>query len=145
MAATWPINDDRLEELSRQFLPLFQKVGAERFDAGVSTMIQERPAEVEGFRLGFPIPSELRKYIPLHPAMTEKQARESAEWRDLYRERNANPDAFFGEADVVAMMRIVRERSASELPIDPVAIVDEVLQIRKIVQERIALASRSDG
>ena len=136
MRATWPIDLERATHLVAAFRPLLDEVGERRFLAGVDAIIAKRPAAAEdGFRLGFPLPSELRSYIPPDPRLVAKAQREREEWLRLQREREANPDAFFGIDDVRVMMRLVSDRVAKKQRVIPSQIVDEVLQIRHTILE----------
>jgi hypothetical protein len=142
MRAIWPIDAERQKWSVATFLPLLEEIGEERFAKGVDRLIAERPATDEGgFRLGFPIPSELRQYIPADPRVLNKKAREAAEWRELHRRRAENPDEFIGEADCIVMMRIVAEKLAKKQPIVSDEIWDEVIDIRHRIQDKAA-ASR---
>jgi hypothetical protein len=61
------------------------------------------------------------------------------EIRKLARSRSQHPDEFFGEADVIAMMRIAQERKANnQPPLDADVMIREVLSIRHAIQEKRA-------
>lgn len=136
MRAIWPIDLEREMHLVAVYLPLLEEVGEDRLAAGVDRMIKERPATTDdGFRLGFPTPSELRQYIPANRTILDRKEREAAEWRELHRKRAENPDDFVGEADVISMMRIVAEKVAKKEPVNSDEVWAEVLAIRHSIQD----------
>jgi len=56
--------------------------------------------------------------------------------RARYLDRDRHPDNYFGEADVIALMRIAKERREKKLPpLDGDAMIAEVLKVRHAVQE----------
>lgn len=61
---------------------------------------------------------------------------DTEEIRRLARDRSQHPDDYFGEADVIAMMRIALERKGKGLPpLTAEQNIAEVLKIRKAIQE----------
>ena len=105
MRTMWPVDVERAKHLGAAFLPLLDEVGERRFLAGVDGIIAKRPATAEdGFRLGFPLPSELRSYIPPDPRFVSMMERERAEEVALQRERAEHPERFFGLTDVALLL-----------------------------------------
>ena len=143
MRTVWPIDLERATQLVAVFLPLLEEVGEERFGTGIDRMIANRPATTDdGFRLGFPMPSELRAYLPRNPRILDREQREREELDRLRRDRELHPDNYIGEADAIVMMRIIAEKIEKKSPRDPDEIWNEVIATRKLVLERLAIQEK---
>jgi hypothetical protein len=105
-----PIEEDRLKGVLDNYQRLYRSVGWDRFAAGVDSVIFDSEL------LFFPSVQEFKKYLP-ESNFREKQEETRREWeRDMRAKRAQHPEQFFGEADVIVMMRMVEKAVAGKHP-----------------------------
>ena len=81
---------------------------------------------------GLPVVERCKNPTCLHVS----QATEREDYTELYRRRRENPEAYFGQADVKAMMTIALDRKKRELPpLSDDDMIAAVLEIRHSCQE----------
>ena len=132
LTCEWPIPQEKMAGKRLSMLNQLRLIGPSRLKAAVSCCIAEHTSQF------CPSTSIIVGYAPAAPP--PRQDVEAALWRERMAPiRAANPDDFFGEADVVAMMRISSERKSKKLePLDADTMIAEVLKIRHAIQEKRA-------
>ncbi len=132
LVGNWPNTPEAIVEIkSREFMRAFEEYGPDRFDRGVTAIVDANPYST------FPTLGEFRGYVPAGTWREERAAQQDAEYRELRLERAANPSAFFGIPDVVCMMRLFQMRAAKGRPAPT---EDEVFSTIAKVRERAGIA-----
>ena len=129
MIGNWSVEEGRLDGVFKNYEAKWREVGSERFDAAINKVVQR-----SDYRY-MPTIAEFSKCIP-DPKWRERRTSEELEFDYQRRlDRANNPDEFFGEADVVCMMRISESRATQkQAPLTGDQTIAAVLESRKLHQ-----------
>ena len=125
LLAEYKLEESRVAGKSREFFEVFKSVGQDRFTRATSRCIHE-----SGLTF-FPTVGQFKNFIPESDEVRPGRGMSDETFGQLGRERRANPDAFFGERDVKAMMQIAMDRNKRNLaPLSGDEMVDLLLELR---------------
>ena len=107
LSCEWPINPDKMFGKRQQLEALCAEIGEDRFERTIASVIDNWQGDY------CPPMAQIRLHIP--PRRDPQRG-----WvptREDYEDRRRNPDKYFGEADVICMMRAQSQRIAEKKPL----------------------------